>query len=101
MYAVVKIGSEQFKVAEGDVIEANRLSDEDGKEIALDVLAYENGADVRIGTPVLKDVKVLATVKAKTQGERVIAFKARTHSQRIRGHRAQLTALSITKIQVN
>ncbi|MBF0478678.1 MAG: 50S ribosomal protein L21 [Candidatus Omnitrophica bacterium] len=101
MFAVVKIGSEQFKVSEGDLIEVNRLPEDAGKEIQLDVLAYENGTDVRFGQPYLKDVKVAAAVKENTRGERVIAFKfrKRTNWKKIHGHRADLTALNIIKIQ--
>lgn len=101
MYAVIQVGSTQYKVAEGDVIYANRLAEEVGKDVTLDkVLMFADGADVRVGQPYLKDVKVTAKVVAETQGKKVIAFKYRRRkdsSSKV-GHRQQLTTLNITKI---
>jgi len=101
MYAVVKIGSYQYKVSEGDIIEVNRLSNQKGKTISLDqVLLFANGKDVRIGQPYLKDVKVSAKVVEDTLGDKVIAFKFRKRKDSCskRGHRQKLTALNITEI---
>lgn len=102
MFAVVQIGSLQFKVKEGDTIEANRLADEVGKSVQLsEVLMYAKDADVRVGQPYLKDVKVTAKVLDHKKGDKVVAFKfTRRQAGRSRkqGHRQGLTALSITKI---
>ena len=63
MYAIIQIGSSQFKVSEGDVIDAHRLNEKEGKNITVDkVLLFAKGTDVRIGQPYLKDVKVTAKV---------------------------------------
>jgi large subunit ribosomal protein L21 len=101
MFAVIQIGSSQFKVTEGDSIETNRLDSEVGKDIALDnVLVYAKDADVRVGQPFLKDVKVKAKVVNHKRGAKVIAFKYRRTKDSAckKGHRQELTTLSITKI---
>ena len=103
MYTIVQVGSLQYKVAQGDTIEVNRLDSEAGKSINLDkVLFYEDGADVRIGQPYLGDVKVTAKVIGDTLDDKKMSFKfrRRKNSSWRKGHRAQLTALSITKIAV-
>ena len=103
MFAVVQIGSSQYKISEGDVIEANRLTDEAGKDIVLDkILFYSNGNDVRIGQPYLKDVQVTAKVVGDRLGEKLVAFKFRRRKNyaKKKGHRQKLTALNITKIAV-
>ena len=101
MYVVVKVGSSQYKVAEGDILEATRLKNEKGKTISLDkVMLYANGKDIRIGQPFLKDVKVSAKVVEHSLDDKVIAFKFRKRKDSCTrvGHRTKLTALNITKI---
>jgi len=101
MYAIVEIGSTQFKVSEGDMIKAHYLKEEAGKNITLDkVLLFAKGTDIRIGQPFLKDVKVTAKVFKHDFYEKVVAFKyrKRKNSAKKIGHRQKLTALNITKI---
>lgn len=102
MYAVVKVGSSQFKVSEGDTIQAHRMDTlEEGKDISLDqVLLFSKDSDIRIGKPFLKDVKVTAKVVKHSLGVKSISFRfrKRKNSSKIRGHRRQLTTLNITKI---
>ena len=101
MYAVIQIGSTQYKVSEGDTIEVNQIDSEEGKSITLgDVLMFVNGKDVHIGQPFLKDVKVTAKVAGHLLGDKLIAFKYRLRkdSARKKGHRQKMTAVNITKI---
>lgn len=101
MFAVVQIGSAQFKISEGDLIDADRFQDDEGKVVTLDkVLVYANGSEVRIGRPFLKDVKVQAKVVRHLLDDKVIAFKYRKRKDSASkvGHRQRLTALSIEKI---
>ncbi|OGX34959.1 MAG: 50S ribosomal protein L21 [Omnitrophica WOR_2 bacterium RIFCSPHIGHO2_02_FULL_52_10] len=101
MYAVVQIGATQFKISEGDIIDADRIPQEPGKNVTLDkVLLFAKGADVRIGQPYLKDVKVTAEVVRHNRGKKKVAFKFRRRksSQKKIGHRQNLTVLNITKI---
>ena len=103
MFAVIQIGSSQYKVAEGDVIDTNRIHEEEGKKLTLDkVLVFAKGSDVRVGQPYLKDVKVQAKVVKHLSDNKVTAFKYRRRkdsSSKI-GHRQKLTSLSIDKIAV-
>lgn len=101
MYAIIQVGPHQYKIAEGDIIATDRLTDDKDKDVTLDqVLLFANGEDVRVGQPYLTDVKVTAKVVEHTQGKKVISFKYRIRkdSATKRGHRRQLTALNITKI---
>lgn len=104
MFAIVQVGSSQFKVTKGDVIHVDLQDSEEGKSINLDqVVMYQNDGDVRVGQPYLKDVKVKASVVKHTQGAKTAAFKyrKRKHSSKFIGHRQQLTELSIVEIQAS
>ena len=101
MYAIVKIGSDQFKVSEGDIIEVDRMKEEAGKKVVFqDVLMLSGNDDVKIGQPVVAGAKVEAEVLGDEQGEKVIAFKYRKRKASAfkKGHREKLTALKIVKI---
>jgi large subunit ribosomal protein L21 len=101
VYTIVQIGSTQFKVSEGDMIDTDRMNQEPGQTITLDkVLLFANGIDVRIGQPYLQDVKVSAQVVNHDLGRKVIAFKyrRRKNSASKIGHRQKQTVLNITKI---
>ena len=102
MFAVVEVGSSQFKVAEGDTIQINQVTTEEGKDITLDkVLMFVNDSDVRIGQPYLKGVKITASVLKHLRGKKVVAFKFRRRKsyKKTTGHRRDLTSVSIKKIQ--
>ena|SRR3989338_3826167 len=101
MYAVVQLCSSQYKVSEGDTIEVDLMEAEKGKSVAFDkVLLFADGNDVKIGQPYLKDIKVTAKVIGNVLGEKLMSFKFRKRKESAwrKGHRAQLTALNITKI---
>jgi large subunit ribosomal protein L21 len=101
MYAVVQIGSQQFRVSEGDKIETTRLATEEGKSVTFDkVLLVDDGKNIKVGQPFLASAKVTATVLKHELGEKVFAFKfrRRKNSQKLHGYRKKHTELSITKI---
>ena len=101
MHVIIELGGSQYKVAEGDTIEAHRLSDKEGKTITLDkVMLFSDGKKVQIGQPFLTNIKVTAKVVQHRLAEKVIAFKFRRRKNyaRKRGHRQQTTTLNITKI---
>jgi large subunit ribosomal protein L21 len=103
MYAIVQLGSDQFKVSEGDIIEVDRLLEETGKKfIFSDVLMFSDGKDVKVGHPTLSGAKVEAEVVQGTLGDKVFSFKYRHRKAWSvkKGHRAKLTAVKITKIAV-
>lgn len=101
MFAVVRTGGKQYRVAKDDVIEVEKLAGEPGDTIALDeVLMLGEGADVTTGTPVVAGASVAATVVEQKKAAKVIVFKKkRRHNyRRKRGHRQQQTVLRITEI---
>lgn len=102
MYAVIQLGSFQFKVKEGDIIDAPKLDSDVGKSFDVsDVLLYANGDDLRVGNPFVKGVKVTGTVVRQLLDTKDISFKfkKRKDSRKTIGHRQQLTAINITKIE--
>ena len=101
MYAVVKTGGKQYKVAKDDKIVVDRLEAEAGSELVLDeVLMVANGDQVNVGSPTVKDAVVGATVIRHTRGDKIMVFrrKRRKNFRRIRGHRQDLTLIQITDI---
>ncbi len=101
MYAVIKTGGKQYRVAEGDVLRVEKLPAEEGASIEIDqVLMVANGDDVKIGAPLIEGGKVTATVKSHGRGEKVkiVKFRRRKHSRKQMGHRQSYTELQITGI---
>ena len=101
MYAVIDVGSFQFKVAEGDVIDAPSIDIEPGQKLDIDkVLLVANGDDVKIGTPYLAGAKVSFDVVRHLRDEKDISFffRKRKDVRKTIGHRQELTALKVTKI---
>ena len=102
MYAVIKTGGKQYKVAEGDIILVERLDAEEGTKIDIkEVLMVANDDDVTIGTPIIKGAKVTAEVKTQGRGPKIkiIKFKRRKQYRRQAGHRQAFTKLAITGIK--
>jgi len=104
MYAIVQLGSLQYKVCEGDTIDVQRLQDKEGKTLTLDkVLFFAEGQTVKIGQPYLQDVKVIAKVLEHHLGKKLVSYRyrRRKNSAWKKGHRQRITALNITKISPN
>ena len=100
MFAVVKSGGRQYKVAVGQKFEVNRLPVEVGAQVALDVLLISDADNTRLGSPFIDNAQVLATVDGQTRGEKLIVFKYKSKKRyrHRRGHRQELTALIIDDI---
>ena len=101
MFAVVKTGGKQYRVAEGDVINVDRLTGEVGDKVTLDyVVMAGKGADVKTGSP-LGGASVSAEITDQYRGDKVIVFKKkRRHNyRRKKGHRQYHTGLKITGIK--
>lgn len=101
MYAVIKTGGKQYKVAKDETLTIERLAAEAGATVEFDqVLAVGAGAGVKLGSPVVAGAKVLATVVKQARGDKVIVFKKRRrkNSRRKNGHRQDLTVVKITDI---
>lgn len=103
MYAVIKTGGKQYRVAAGEKIKVEQIAADVGQEIVIDqVLAVGNGADIRVGTPLVSGATVTATVVSHGRGEKVRIFKLRRrkHYQKRQGHRQNYTELQIGSINV-
>ena len=101
MYAVVKTGGKQYKVAPGEKLKVEQIPADVGAQVTLDqVLMVGEGESVRVGTPTVAGVSVLATVVAHGRGEKVKIFKMRRrkHYQKHQGHRQGYTELKIDSI---
>jgi large subunit ribosomal protein L21 len=101
MYAVIRTGGKQYKVAKDDVIVVETLAAEAGATVTLDeVLLVADGAAATVGTPTVSGAKVTATVVEHKKGDKVLIFKKRRrHNYRRKiGHRQPLTVLKITGI---
>lgn len=103
MYAVIKSGGKQYRVAVGDVIRVERLACGLGDTVKLDqVLLVSDGKGVRAGSPLLDEV-VTATVRAHGREDKIRIFKMRRrkNSRRRAGHRQDYTELQVTGIAGN
>ncbi len=101
MYAIVKIGGHQYKVAQDQTVFVNRLSTEDEKITLEEVLLVKDGeGNVKIGTPTVEGAKVEASVVDHPKADKVIIFKKkRRKGYRVkRGHRQPITQLKIENI---
>ena len=101
MFAVVRTGGKQYKVAENDIITVERLAAKSGAKVTLeDVLMLGTGADITLGAPVVTGATVTAEVLDQVRGDKIIVFKKKRRKgyRRTRGHRQDLTVLRITAI---
>jgi large subunit ribosomal protein L21 len=100
MYAIVKTGGKQYKVAEGDVIEVERLALDPGAELALPAVLLVDGEKVTHDGAQLAKVSVTAEVVAQTKGPkiRIHKFKNKTGYHKRQGHRQPLTQVKVTGI---
>ncbi|PHP65882.1 50S ribosomal protein L21 [Zhengella mangrovi] len=101
MFAVIKTGGKQYRVAAEDVIEIERVAGEAGDIVTLtDVLMVGEGASASIGAPFVDGASVAAEIVEQNRGPKVISFKKRRrqNSRRKRGHRQLLTTVRISEI---
>jgi large subunit ribosomal protein L21 len=101
MYAVIKTGGKQYRVAAGDTLKVESLPAEVGAQVTLsDVLAVVDGANLKAGSPLLSGAAVMATVLSHGRGDKVTIFKMqrRKHFQKHAGHRQNFTELRIDSI---
>ena len=101
MYAVIKTGGKQYRVAANDVLEIEKVAGEAGAAVEFThVLMVGGEAGAKIGAPIVAGAKVLAEVVEQGRGPKVIAFKKRRrkNSRRKRGHRQELTTVKIRDI---
>ncbi|MBI3154647.1 MAG: 50S ribosomal protein L21 [Burkholderiales bacterium] len=101
MYAVIQTGGKQYKVAAGETIKVEQIAADVGQEIVIDqVLAVGDGAQLRVGTPLVDGASVSATVVAHGRHDKLRIFKMRRrkHYQKHGGHRQPYTELQIAAV---
>jgi large subunit ribosomal protein L21 len=104
MFAVIKSGGRQYKVSVGERLEVNRLQVEPGEQVTFDeVLLIGDASTTMVGTPFVENAFVLATAEAQARGKKVIVFKYKPKKRyrHRRGHRQELTVLTIDDIVAN
>ena len=101
MYAVIKTGGKQYKVAAGEKIKVEQIAADVGQEIVIDqVLAVGEGSSIKVGTPLVSGATVTVTVLSHGRHDKVRIFKMRRrkHYQKRMGHRQNFTELQIGAI---
>ena len=101
MYAVIKTGGKQYRVAAGEKIKVEQIAADVDQEIVIDqVLAVGNGAELKVGTPLVSGATVTVTVLTQGKHDKVRIFKMRRrkHYQKRQGHRQLFTELLIGAI---
>ena len=101
MYAVIATGGKQYRVEKGTVLQVERLDAEEGATVEFgEVLLIGDGADIKVGSPLLKGGKVSATIEKHGKGEKkvIVKFRRRKHYLRQGTHRQQYTQVKITGI---
>ena len=103
VYAIIRTGGRQFRVAEGDTLDVDLLDVEPGKTATFDdVLLFADGKELTHGNPLVSGAKVTAEVLEQRKDKKVVAFKYKRRKgyHRTVGHRRKLTRIKIKTIDV-
>ena len=100
MYAVIATGGKQYRVEKDSLLKIEKLDLAAGSTVSFDALLVADGANIRVGTPLVAGAKVSATVESHGQGEKkvIVKFRRRKHYKRGGNHRQQYTLVKITGI---
>jgi large subunit ribosomal protein L21 len=99
MYAVVRTGGKQYRVKEGDLLKVEKLEQPVGATFGLEVLLVGEGADVKVGEPLVAEASVQAEVVSHGKHRKLWHFRTQEEGwDRIRGHRQPYTEIRITGI---
>lgn len=102
VYAVIRAGSKQYRVKPGDTLRVEKVTAEAGSKVEIrDVLMVEKDGQVQLGTPLVSNATVEATILGHDRSKKILVFKKKRKKQfrRTRGHRQQYTALKIEDIK--
>ena len=100
MYSVVEIKGHQYRVAEGDIIDVQKMDAEVGSSVELDQVLFVGGDTPKVGTPTVSGASVTAEVIRQARSRKVIVMRRSPGKYRKKnGHRQHYTALKITKIK--
>ncbi len=103
MFAIVEIGGKQYLVKENDSIKVEKIKGDIGSEVVIDnVLFVKNDGDVLVGTPYVKNAKVLCKITNQLREKKIKVFfyHAKTTHKRMLGHRQPKTMLKVEKIEI-
>jgi large subunit ribosomal protein L21 len=100
MFAVIKTGGKQYRVAADDVIRVDKIKAEPGEIVQLEEVLLLGGDNISLGSPIIAGASVAAEVMEQGRGPKIIVFKKRRrkNSRRKRGHRQEFTLLRVTEI---
>lgn len=100
MYAVIKTGGKQYRVAQGDKVRVEKLAGNVGDTVTLGEVLLVQGDSLKIGRPLVSGAKVEAKIVAQDRAKKIVVFKFRRRKnyRRKNGHRQPFTALEITGI---
>jgi large subunit ribosomal protein L21 len=101
MYAVIRSGGKQYRVAPGQTIRLESLAGDVGSKVELaDVLLVENDGNVQVGSPLIANAKIQATVVEQDRSKKILVFKKKRKKQyrRTKGHRQNYSAVRIDSI---
>jgi len=102
MYAVIKTGGKQYRVAAGDELRCEKLPGAVGDAVVFeDVLLRADGDSVVVGQPVVENAKVIGRIKGQGQGKKILVFKykRRKNIRKLRGHRQAFSLVHIESIE--
>ncbi|GAA0525645.1 large subunit ribosomal protein L21 [Rhizomicrobium palustre] len=100
MFAVIRTGGKQYKVAQDDVLNIEKVAGDVGAELKIGEVLVLGGESPKTGAPLVEGASVTAEILAQGKGEKVVAFKKkrRKNTHRKRGHRQSFTQIKITAI---
>lgn len=101
MYAIIETGGKQYKVSANDTIMVEKLDNQVGEKVNLNVLMLVDGDKVVNGNPYVKNAEVVAEVVEHGKGDKIVVFKykAKKNVRRKQGHRQPYTALKIISVK--
>ena len=105
MYAIIRSGGKQYRVAEGELVRVERdvLGSADKDKVTFNEVLMVGGDQPKVGAPTVQGASVLATVLRESRGDKIIVFKKKrrkNHTKRKHGHRQDLVELRIDRITV-
>ena len=105
MYAIIRSGGKQYRVAQGEtlLVERDVLSNADQEKVTFNEVLMVGGDSPKVGVPMVSGASVIATVVRESRGEKIIVFKKKrrkNHTKRKHGHRQDLVELRIDSINL-
>ena len=102
MYAIIKTGGKQYKVSEGDLVRVEKLPYEVGDTVEFDQVLLVSGDEVKVGSPVIENAKVTATVEDQNKDKKIVVYKYKPKKQyrKKHGHRQPYTLVKINSISL-